>query len=168
MIRNISAIAAGSSFIGALVCALALPIMPAAAQDSSSGATDISSQHDPRVSAARRGQGQSAVAARPVADLPVDLLAVSAVPAHVDRRPIRMQTSRRASRARAVPLLLPGFVDPGPLLAFAALWDGRRSVLLGLVFAVRPQAGEDQAGAADVRTSFADATTFGAADLCCR
>jgi hypothetical protein len=59
MIPKFRAIAAGGSLAGALVFAVVLPIKSAVAQAGpaiSSGATDFSSQqHDPRVSAARRG-----------------------------------------------------------------------------------------------------------------
>lgn len=57
MKRNISAIAAGGSLVGALFFTLAVPAPYAAAQVASAGVTDLSSQHDPRVSAARRGGG---------------------------------------------------------------------------------------------------------------
>lgn len=52
MLRSISTMAAGGSVVGALVGMLALTV-PAAAQGASSRATDISSQHDPRISAAK-------------------------------------------------------------------------------------------------------------------
>jgi hypothetical protein len=60
MIRNFPAIAIRGSLVGAVVFALALAVEPAAAQATSgadAGTTDFSSQHDPRVSASKRGQG---------------------------------------------------------------------------------------------------------------
>jgi hypothetical protein len=63
MMRDLSARTVGLSAIGALLCALALPAPPVAAQGSSAGA---GGGHDPRVSAARRGQGQGAVPRGPV------------------------------------------------------------------------------------------------------
>ena len=60
MKRTISAIAASGSLVGALFLTLSLPVRHAAAQGASAGITDLSSQHDPRVSAAKgvgRGGG---------------------------------------------------------------------------------------------------------------
>jgi hypothetical protein len=60
MKRTISAIAAGGSLVGALFLTLSVPVPHAGAQSASGGITDLSSQHDPRVSAAKgvgRGGG---------------------------------------------------------------------------------------------------------------
>lgn len=60
MKRTISAIAASGSLVGALFFTLSAPVPHAAAQGASAGITDLSSQHDPRVSAAKgvgRGGG---------------------------------------------------------------------------------------------------------------
>jgi len=63
MKRTISAIAASGSLVGALFFTLSVPAPHAAAQGASAGITDLSSQHDPRVSAAKgvgRGGGPPA------------------------------------------------------------------------------------------------------------
>ena len=52
---NISGLAAGTSLAGALFFALAMPVPQASAEAAAAGITDLSSQHDPRVSAAKRG-----------------------------------------------------------------------------------------------------------------
>jgi hypothetical protein len=62
MIRNLSARTTGLSLISAFVCALALPVTPVNAQSAIS--TDLSSQHDPRVSATKRGQQGGGAAPR--------------------------------------------------------------------------------------------------------
>lgn len=54
---TIPAFAAGTSLVGALFFTLAVPVSSAGAQAASADVTDLSSQHDPRVSAAKRGGG---------------------------------------------------------------------------------------------------------------